>query len=283
MRGRRKLIVVSNRGPVSFSRDDSGERLARRGGGGLVTALRSLVNYHDVTWIASAMTVEDYAVAEDAGGEAIAETAPEGAPYRLRLVAHDPQAYDLHYNVVSNPVLWFAQHYLWGLAEAPDFDQGLHYAWTQGYAAVNGNFADAVIAELERQPGAAVFFHDYHLYLAPRMVRDEAPDATLAHFMHVPWAQPDYWHVLPEPIRQAIHEGVLANDVVGFHTARWRRNFRFRIPVRQPDLWASHAVTSALVDTLSFLSDILWGSSSRERAPIVSVYRCSAGPVSPCG
>jgi trehalose 6-phosphate synthase len=43
--------------------------------------------------------------------------------------------------------------------------------------------------------------------------------------MHIPWAQPDYWHVLPEPIRRAIHDGVLANDVVGFHTRRWRRNF----------------------------------------------------------
>jgi trehalose 6-phosphate synthase len=225
MAGRRKLIVVSNRGPVTFSRADNGERLARRGGGGLVTALRSLVHYHDVTWIASAMTVEDYAVAEQAGAEAIAETAADGSPYRLRLVAHEASAYDLHYNVVSNPVLWFIQHYLWGLAEAPDVDHGLHYAWTQGYAAVNQGFADAVLAELERQPGAAVFFHDYHLYVAPGVVRERAPDAVLAHFVHIPWPQPDYWRVLPDSIRRALHEGILANDVVGFHTARWARNF----------------------------------------------------------
>src|SRR5919108_5374431 len=225
MPGRQKLIVVSNRGPVTFSSDEAGERLARRGGGGLVTALRSLVRFHDVTWIASAMTLEDYAVAEQADGEAIAETAPDGSPYRLRLVPHDPQAYDLHYNVVSNPVLWFAQHYLWGLAEAPDVDHGLHYAWTQGYAAVNANFAEAVLAELERQPGAAVFFHDYHLYVAPGVVRERAPDTVLAHFVHIPWPQPDYWRVLPDSVRRALHEGVLANDVVGFHTARWARNF----------------------------------------------------------
>jgi trehalose 6-phosphate synthase len=82
-----------------------------------------------------------------------------------------------------------------------------------------------VLAELEREPEATVFFHDYHLYLAPRMVREERAEAMLAHFMHVPWAQPDYWYVLPESIRRAIHDGVLANDVVGFHTRRWRRNF----------------------------------------------------------
>jgi len=77
---RRKLIVVSNRGPVSFSRDESGERVVRRGGGGLATALRSLVAHHDVTWIASAMTDEDRAVAVEAGDEAIEEVARDGPP-----------------------------------------------------------------------------------------------------------------------------------------------------------------------------------------------------------
>ncbi|MEO8289439.1 MAG: trehalose-6-phosphate synthase [Gaiellaceae bacterium] len=225
MPGRRKLIVVSNRAPVSFSRETDGSRSARRGGGGLVTALRSLVTHHDVTWVASAMTPEDHVVAAESGGEPVPETARGGASYRLRFVEHDAQAYDLYYNVVSNPVLWFAQHYLWGLAEAPDFDQGLHQAWTEGYVAVNRNFADAVVRELERDPEAAVFFHDYHLYIAPGLVRERAPDATLSHFVHIPWPQPDYWRVLPEAIRRALHEGLLANDLVSFHTSRWCRNF----------------------------------------------------------
>ena len=220
---RRKLIVVSNRGPVTYSRAENGDRVARRGGGGLVTALRSLVERHDVTWIASAMSDEDRVVAEE--GDSIEESARNGSTYRLRLVAHEPTAYDRYYNVVANPVLWFIQHYLWGLASAPDVDQGLHNAWSEGYVAVNRGFAEAVIDELEREPDAAVFFHDYHLYVAPKLVRDAAPEATLAHFVHVPWAMPEYWRVLPEPIRRAVHEGVLANDVVSLHTSRWRRNF----------------------------------------------------------
>jgi trehalose 6-phosphate synthase len=191
-----------------------------------VTALRSLVSHHDVTWIASAITDEDREVAAEAAGEAVEEFGPDGSTFRLRLVAHDPQAYDWYYNVVSNPTLWFLQHYLWGLARAPDVDQGLHHAWSEGYVAVNGSFADAVVAELEQDSGAAaVFFHDYHLYVAPALVRERAPSALLAHFVHIPWPQPDYWRVLPEPIRRALHEGVLANDVVSFHTERWRRNF----------------------------------------------------------
>ena len=218
---RRKLIVVSNRGPVSFSRNEDGERTAKRGGGGLVTALRGLVALHDVTWIASAITDEDRALA----GEVLDETARDGSSFRLRLVAHDAQAYDWFYNVVSNPMLWFLQHCLWELAHLPQVDQGLHNAWREGYVTVNRAFADAVLDELAREPEATVFFHDYHLYLAPRIVRAQAPDATLAHFVHIPWAQSDYWRILPEPMRREIHDGLLANDVVGVHTTRWRLNF----------------------------------------------------------
>jgi trehalose 6-phosphate synthase len=222
---RRKLIVVSNRGPVSYSRDENGDRVARRGGGGLVTALRSLVVHHDVTWIASAMSEEDRVVAEEGEGGARQETARDGSPYRLHLVAHDPSAYDWFYNVVSNPTLWFLQHHLWNLAYAPDLDPGLHNAWQEGYLVVNETFADAVLDELEREPGAAVLFHDYHLYVAPRLVRSARPDAAIAHFVHIPWPATDAWHVLADPIRRAIHDGLLASDVVGFHADRWRQAF----------------------------------------------------------
>jgi trehalose 6-phosphate synthase len=218
---RRKLIVVSNRGPLSYGTGPDRELVARRGGGGLATALRGLLSLHDVTWIASAISAEDRQLA----GEARAETARDGAPFRLRFVAHDEQAFDRYYNVVANPMLWFVQHYLWELAYTPRIDQAFHVAWDEGYAAVNGGFAAAVLDELDREPDAAVFFHDYHLYLAPRLVRTAAPEATLMHFVHVPWAQPDYWHILPERIRFAIHDGVLANDVIGFHCDRWRQNF----------------------------------------------------------
>jgi trehalose 6-phosphate synthase len=222
---RRKLIVVSNRGPVAYGRDAGGERTARRGGGGLVTALRGLVTHHDVTWIASAMTDEDRVVAEETAGGAIEETARDGSPYRVRLVAHDPIAYDWYYNVVANPTLWFLQHSMWDLTQSPDVDLGLHNAWFSGYVPVNEDFAAAVLDELEGDPDQSVFFHDYHLYLAPRIVRDGAPAALLSHFVHIPWPQSDYWTVLPEHLRRAVHEGLLANDVVGFHTDRWRRNF----------------------------------------------------------
>jgi trehalose 6-phosphate synthase len=222
---RRKLIVVSNRGPAAYYRDAQGNRVARRGGGGLVTALRGLVPRHDVTWIASAISEEDRVVSLDNKGESFEETTREGSPFRLRFVVHDPQAYDWFYNVVSNPTLWFLQHHLWDLKESPNVDQGLYHAWEQGYVAVNRGFAETVLDELERTPDATVFFHDYHLYLAPRFVREARSDATLQHFVHIPWPEADDWHVLPRAMREQVHDAILANDVIGFHTRRWLRSF----------------------------------------------------------
>jgi trehalose 6-phosphate synthase len=238
MATRRKLIVVANRGPVAYARSPEGERITRRGGGGLVTALRSLVVQHDVTWIASALSDEDRVVAAEHAGEAFNEVWSDGSSYRLRLVAHEPAAFDAYYNVVANPTLWFLQHYMWGLASEPDIDVAFRDAWFNGYVPVNEGFANAIVAELDRSPETAVFLHDYHLYLAPKLVRMERPDAVLSHFIHIPWPETDYWHVLPADLRVAIHEGVLANDILGVHTNRWRHNV----------LWTCEDICSADVD-----------------------------------
>jgi trehalose 6-phosphate synthase len=170
------------------------------------------------------MSDEDRAVAAEHEGSFVEETA-DGARYRLRLVPHDPAAYHRFYNVLANPTLWFVQHYLWGLGSAPDFGPDLHEAWSDGYLPVNEGLAAAALEELDREPDAAVLFHDYHLYLAPRLVREARPEVVTSHFIHIPWPEPDYWHALPPELRVAVHEGLLANDVVGFHTERWRRAF----------------------------------------------------------
>jgi trehalose 6-phosphate synthase len=217
---REPLVIVSNRGPVGFRRGSNGSLESVRGAGGLVTALRPLVDRLDVTWIASAMTDAERDVAAD--GVRV-ERSAAGSPFRFRLVVHDPDAYRLFYGVVANPVLWFVQHGLWELKHDPDAD--LTTPWREGYVKVNETFAAAAVEELDRVPGAALFVHDYHLYLVPGLVRAARPEARIAQFVHIPWVGPEDWAVLPREIARAIHEGLLACDSVGFHTERWRAAF----------------------------------------------------------
>src|SRR6478672_13408625 len=148
------LIIVSNRGPAQFERDESGERSVRRGGGGLVTALSGLVSHREALWIASAMTDEDIAVSGERGGPV--ELSIDGIDYRVLLVGSDPDAYDGFYNVIANPLLWFIQHYLWDLSNAPDIREHEVQAYEQGYRVVNDDLAHAVLEEIEGKEDAIV-------------------------------------------------------------------------------------------------------------------------------
>ena len=143
----------------------------------------------------------------------------------VKLVASDPDAYDRFYNIIANPMLWFIQHYLWDLSNAPDIRRNETEAFEFGYNVVNEDLARAVLDEIEGVEHPVVMAHDYHLYTLPALIRRARPDAFLHHFVHIPWSQSDSWRVLPSMIREEIYRGILANDIVGFHTRSYRRNF----------------------------------------------------------
>ncbi|HLH65231.1 MAG TPA: trehalose-6-phosphate synthase [Solirubrobacteraceae bacterium] len=215
------LVLVSNRGPVTFG--PGGE--IRRGTGGLVTALIGLASHRPVTWVASAMTEEDAAAAQLADGRPFPVRGPDGDEYRVKLVASDPAAYDRFYNIIANPLLWFIQHYLWDLSNAPDIRRNETEAFEFGYNVVNEDLARAVLEEVAGVERPVIMVHDYHLYTLPALIRRARPDAFLHHFVHIPWSQSDSWRVLPTMIRREIYSGILSNDIIGFHTRSYRRNF----------------------------------------------------------
>src|SRR4051812_42482216 len=147
------LVLVSNRGPVTF---EEGE--PRRGGGGLVTALKGLVHHRDAVWVASAMSEGDIEMAERQEGRSF-DVDGDGDHYRVKLVTSDPDAYDRFYNVVANPMLWFIQHYLWDLSNAPDIRRSEVQAYEDGYCAVNEDLARAVLDEVRDEEDAVVMLH----------------------------------------------------------------------------------------------------------------------------
>jgi trehalose 6-phosphate synthase len=233
------VVLLSHRGPVSFGRDQSG-RTASRGAGGLVTALTGLgSDLPDAVWVCAASSEEDAAVAAEHDGQAVEVTLDseprlleegdtgEGAPsMRLRLVEVDRQAHDDFYTVIANPLLWFLQHGMYGLALAPVLTKREHAAWDDGYVAVNRLFADAVVEEVQARGGRAlVMLHDYHFYLVAGQVRERCPAAVVSFFLHIPWPGPDAWRVLPPAWREAVLNGLLGSDVVAFHTEGFARNF----------------------------------------------------------
>jgi trehalose 6-phosphate synthase len=220
-----RIILVSNRGPVQYGRD-GGDRTATRGAGGLVTALSGLGRHlQNGVWVCAAMSDEDGVVAQESpGGLYPPELGDDDL--RVRLVALDAKAQDAFYTVIANPLLWFIQHHLYDLKSAPNITRREIDAFESGYGAVNRRFAEVVAEEVDAAGGdAIVMVHDYHFYLLPAEVRRRCPDVVLHHFVHIPWPDPDSWRVLPPPMRDALFRGLLGNDVVGFHTEGYARNF----------------------------------------------------------
>jgi trehalose 6-phosphate synthase len=217
----RRILVASNRGPVRFV-DEEGELVARRGPGGLVSALAPVVQETGGLWVASAMDQWDRRKAEE-GDDGRIEVALDGARHRLRLLSQDEKTFHRYYNEISNRLLWFLHHYLWDLPRMPSLSGDDRRSWG-AYREVNAAFADA-LAEEAGGGGADALLQDYHLSLVPAMLRERAPGVRIAHFHHVPFAAADYLRLLPRDVREQLLTGLLGADLLGFHTERWAENF----------------------------------------------------------
>jgi trehalose 6-phosphate synthase len=206
-------MLVTHRGPYRFSERDDGSFASRRGAGGLVSALLPLVQRDDIgetpSWVAAAIDSDDRA--------AVAAGAATVPGLDLHLLDLDPELHRMHYDVISNAVLWFLHHGLFDLPRRPRFDKYLREAW-DGYVAVNAAFADVVARSASE--GERVLVHDYHLALVPGMVRPVRPDLHLTHFTHTPFCGPNSIRVLPTDMAEAVCTS-MGTATAGFHTDRW--------------------------------------------------------------
>ena len=207
---RRPIVIASNRGPVAHELEPDGTLTPQRGAGGLVTALEGALLEERAVWLAAAMTAGDREVASRGGGRDA-----------MRYVVVDEERFRRHYHDVSNRLLWFVHHYLWDIVRSPTFDRDTMEAWDD-YVAVNRAFAEVLA---EHHAGDAILVQDYHLSMAPRMVRDLRPDARIAHFSHTPFAGPTYLRILPTRMRVDLLRGMLGADICGFQSGAWADNF----------------------------------------------------------
>jgi trehalose 6-phosphate synthase len=223
-----RLIIASNRGPVEYHISHNNTLKHRRGSGGMVTALISAANRLDVTWVAMAMTEGDRVALREAQqlDDGLLQSPLRGPKLQLRYVAIPKSAYRKHYEQICNTLLWFLQHYLYDPTVDSTSTSKLQDAWENGYHIANRAIADAVNVEIDRHDTTPiVLLQDYHLYLAPKMIRQHHPSIIMQQFIHIPWPDIRCWQFLPSNIAQAIYNGLTGNDIIGFQTERDARNF----------------------------------------------------------
>ncbi|MFJ8155311.1 trehalose-6-phosphate synthase [Streptomyces sp. NPDC094468] len=218
--GGAEVLVASNRGPVSYEMRDDGSLRAKRGGGGLVSGLSAIGPDADAVWVCAALSDGDREAARRAEGGRLPAGDTGGQQVRMLDIA--PDVFSDAYNGIANSALWFVHHMLYQTPLEPVFDAEFRRQWAS-YQAYNQAFAEALAQEAGQ--GAVVVIQDYHLALAPRMLRRLRPDLRIGHFSHTPWAPPDYFRLLPDDIAAELLGGILGADHAAFLTRRWADAF----------------------------------------------------------
>src|ERR1700685_1034930 len=184
-----RVLIASNRGPVSFRLSDDGELSAMRGGGGLVSGLSSVADHPNSLWVCAALSDADRAAARAAEGGRLGLDGPPGGS-GVRMLDIPPTIFHRAYNSVANSTLWFVHHMLYDTPNQPHFGIAFEREW-ESFRTYNREFAEALADEAgprspDGEPGRAAV-QGYHLSLVPRMLSDLRPDVRVAHFSHGPW------------------------------------------------------------------------------------------------
>ncbi|ODR80026.1 trehalose-6-phosphate synthase [Haladaptatus sp. W1] len=209
--GDRELVLVSNREPYVHERDDDDISVARPAGG-LTSALDPMMASTGGTWVAWGSGDGDEEMSDENG---CVRVPPESPSYELKRVALSEEQVTNYYYGYSNQVLWPLCHSdIAKMTPKPEF-------WRH-YREANERFADAIRERVDPSE-AVIWFQDYHFALAPRLIRESAPDAFCMQFWHIPWPSWDVFRSCPE--HDELLDGLLANDLLGFHTDRYCRNF----------------------------------------------------------
>ncbi|MFZ2088658.1 MAG: trehalose-6-phosphate synthase [Desulfobaccales bacterium] len=206
-----QIILVSNREPYMHIYR-GGEVEVIMPASGMAIALDSLMQTCGGTWIAAGSGEADQ---EAAGGQEAVMVPPQNPKYKLRRVYLTKQEEKDYYYGFSNEALWPLCHIAY---TRPHFDTG---QW-ETYQAVNRKFADAILSEVNDQR-TIVFIQDYHFALLPRMLKEAEPRLVVCQFWHIPWPNFEVFRICPWG--REILEGLLGNDLLGFHLQYHCNNF----------------------------------------------------------
>ena len=206
-----KLIAVSNREPYIHSSVD-GEIRCGVAASGLTTALDPVLRASGGVWVAHGSGSADRDVV-DARDHVLVP--PDSPSYTLRRVWLPKRVEDEYYYGLANEGLWPLCH---AAFHRPRFSAR---SWAS-YKEANAIFAEAVLEEANGDP-ALVFLQDYHLALVPRMLKRRNPKLTVAQFWHIPWPNRETFRAFPW--KDELLDGMLGNDLLGFHVQYHCANF----------------------------------------------------------
>ncbi|OWZ04613.1 Alpha,alpha-trehalose-phosphate synthase [Phytophthora megakarya] len=215
MDARHRLIMVSNRLPISFQRNETtGDWSFSMSSGGLVTALNGIRDQVPFIWIG--WLGEE--IPHDEQSKVREKLAKE---FNCVPVFLSKEIAARYYNDFSNDILWPIFHYVPLPLFRPGSEKKFDFRQWDAYKLANKRFAQAV-NQVYRE-GDFVWVHDYHLMMLPSLLRSRHPNCKIGWFLHTPFPTAEMYRMLP--VGREILEGLLGADLLGFHTYDYARHF----------------------------------------------------------
>lgn len=206
-----RFILVSNREPY-IHRTMRGRIECLQPASGLALALDPIMRACGGTWIAYGDGDADRKTVDEHDH---VHVPPDDPQFTLRRVWLTPEQEEGYYYGLANQALWPLCHIVFTRPVFRPED------W-QAYREVNQIFADAVIEEAGDAP-TFVFIQDFHFALLPRMLKEQNPNLVIAQFWHIPWPNPEVLRAFPW--KEELLDGMLGNDLLGFHLRFHCQNF----------------------------------------------------------
>lgn len=206
-----RVIVLANREPYVHEKSSEGVRVLHPASG-LVTALEPVMRACSGVWVAHGSGSADREMADRKGHVRVPPGEESYVVRRVWLTDAEEAGY---YYGFSNEGLWPLCHvaHTRPVFRAEDWKQ---------YVAVNRKFADAVCEEVDSDD-PIILVQDYHFALAPKMIREQLPRATILSFWHIPWTNAERLAICPW--REELIAGLLGSSILGFHTQQHCNNF----------------------------------------------------------
>ncbi len=206
-----RIVILANREPYIHENGPDGVHVVHPASG-LVTALEPVMKACSGVWVAHGAGSADR---ETVDGNDRVLVPPGEESYMVRRVWLTDEEENGYYYGFSNEGLWPLCH----VAHTRPVFRAEDYAH---YVRVNQKFADAVCEEVDSDD-PIILVQDYHFALAPAMIRQKLPRATIITFWHIPWPNAERIGICPW--HEELITGLLGSSVVGFHTQQHCNNF----------------------------------------------------------
>jgi len=205
-----KVIIASKSEPYSHFKHAGGIK-EKKGADGLVTALDPVMQAIDGSWLAFGFADGDFELTDLKGRVRVPISSGKYTLRRIKLNEREKKA-----------MVNIGPGSFWPLSHLSFYRPLFIRSDWEEYKRINKKVAEQILDEVGDKK-AIIWLQDYHLVMCAKYLKEKNKNLTIGLFWHIPW--PDWEIFVRCPWAGEAIDGLLHNDLLGFHIKQYCNNF----------------------------------------------------------